>query len=136
MLQRLRDAMARLALLLQSGGTGGIHIKVDSPARLVIEAGWLWTTRSHTFDATRRVVLRNGRVLARFNQLHSVDVRAVHDRYGAVTGYAIALHRGWLDNLHLGSTSDDAEASIVAARISTITGLKVLSMTPPWSRRG
>lgn len=134
MLSRLPEAIARLARLVQSDGAGDIRIRLDSPARLVIEADWLWTTRTHTFDASRRVVLRNGRLLARFDQLHSVDVRALQNRRRTV-GYAIALHRGWFDNLHLGSTSDDAAASIVAARISTITGLKVLSLTPPWSRR-
>lgn len=120
--------LSRLWNMLQQGGAGGLHIRLDSPARLVIESRWLWTTRTHTFDAARRVVLRDGRVLARFDQLHSVDVRTLHDDSGHVAGYAIALHRGWFDNLHLGSTPDDAEASIVAARISTITGLKVLAL--------
>jgi hypothetical protein len=131
MLSRLPQAFARLAQLVQQGGAGDIRIKLDSPARLVIESDWLWTVRTYTFDATRRAVLigpRGERVLVRFSQIHSVDVRTLRADNGSAAGYAIALHRGWFDNLHLGSTCDDAHASIVAARVSTITGVKVLSL--------
>lgn len=127
-MSRLTDAIARLTRLVQSGGAGDIRIRLDSPARLVLETDWLWTTRTHTFDASRRAVLRDDRVLARFSEIHSVDVRTLRDDSGYVVGYAIALHRGWFDNLHLGSTGDDAEASIVAARVSTIMGVKVLAL--------
>lgn len=131
MLSRLPQAFARLAQLVQQGGAGDIRIKLDSPARLVIESDWLWTVRTYTFDATRRAVLigpRGERVLVRFSQIHSVDVRTLRADNGSAAGYAITLHRGWFDNLHLGSTCDDAHASIVAARVSTITGVTVLSL--------
>ncbi len=131
MLPRLHQAFSQLVQMLQRGGTGDMRIKIDSPARLVIESNWLWTVRTVTFDGSRRAVLsgaRGERVLMHFHQIHSVDVRTLRDEDGGVAGYAVALHRGLFDNVHLGSTCDDAEASIVAARVSTITGAKVLAL--------
>lgn len=131
-MSRLPDVLTQLARVLFFGGTGNVRVKLDSPARLVIEEDWIWTVRTHTFDASRRVVLqrfgqRRDRELARFGQLHSVDLRRLY-RDGSVVGYTISLRRGWLDNLNIGSTEDDAQASIIAARVSTITGVKVLSL--------
>ena len=131
MLSRLPQAFTRLAQLVQRGGAGDMRIRLDSPARLVIESNWLWMVRTYTFDGSRRAVLagaRGERVLVHFHQIHSVDVRTLRNDNGSVAGYAIALHRGLFDNVHLGSTCDDAEASIVAARVSTITGVKVLAL--------
>lgn len=132
MLHDLLDSLTQLTRVLFFGGTSNVRVRLDSPARLVIEDDWIWTIRTHTFDASQRTVLRRfgqrpDRVLARFNQLHSVDVRKLY-REGHFVGHTLSLRRGWLDELDLGSTEDDAEASIVAARVSTITGVKVLAL--------
>ncbi len=134
MLKRAAQTLAPL-LRLFFGGVGEMHVRLDSPTRLVIESRELLFKRVYVFDANRRVVLRDERLLARFNQIRSIEMRVFYGQNGKVIGYRLALHRGWLDNPIVGSTEDDAQASIVAARISTITGAKVLSMMPPWLRR-
>ncbi len=77
-------------------------------------------------DRRRRAFTRSERVVARFDDIESIDVKHRSNDDGPST-WTVSLHMSWFSRVHVGSTSDDAEASIVAARIATITGKKVLA---------
>ncbi|WP_144290013.1 hypothetical protein [Ideonella sp. A 288] len=84
----------------------------------------LKTRRGHfVFDGRRRVVSRNGRTLLRFEQVKSIDVIADKDT-GGFSEWKIDLYVNFLRRIRVGTTLDDAQASMVGARIITITGAK------------
>lgn len=90
-----------------------LRIAQDDPLRLAIDS------RRGTFvaDHRRRTLSRNGRVLARFVDIRSVDV--VTETTDGVSGHwAIWAQVGPLMRVKIGDTDDDVHASMVAARLA------------------
>ena len=90
-----------------------LRIAEDDPLRLAIDS------RRGTFvaDHRRRTLSRNGRVLARFMDIQSIDV--VTERTDGVSGHwAIWARVGPLMRVKIGDTDDDVHAAVVAARLS------------------
>jgi hypothetical protein len=96
-----------------------LEIIDDRPDRLELRTG-----RGHfVFDGRRRLVSRDGRTVLRFDQLESVDLIADKDS-GGLMEWKIDLYVSFFRRIRVGSSLDDAQASIVGARIITITGAK------------
>lgn len=90
-----------------------LRIAEDDPLRLAIDS------RRGTFvaDHRRRILSRNGQVLARFVDIQSIDV--VTERTDGVSGHwAIWAQVGPLMRVKIGDTDDDVHASVVAARLA------------------
>jgi len=90
-----------------------LRIVQDDPFRFAIES------RRGTFVAShlRRTLSCNGRVLARFVDIESVEV--VTDRTDGINGHwAIWAHMGPLVRVKIGDTDDHVHASFIAARLS------------------
>jgi hypothetical protein len=80
-------------------------------------------------DRRLGLVRRGATTLARFDQIRSIDLR----HHPAGNGdepehWSVSLHLSWYSQVFVGRTTDDAEASIVAAHLSTLTGHRVLSL--------
>ncbi|MBS0452050.1 MAG: hypothetical protein JSS14_12120 [Proteobacteria bacterium] len=90
-----------------------LRIAQDDPLQLAIDS------RRGTFvaDHRRRTLSRNGRVLARFKDIQSVDV--VSERTDGIGGHwAIWARVGPLMRVKIGDTDDDLHAALVAARLT------------------
>ncbi|MBS0344466.1 MAG: hypothetical protein JSS56_28520 [Proteobacteria bacterium] len=108
------------ALVLISWRTGRLpqlvrplRIAMDDPLHLAVDS------RRGTFvaDHRRRTLSRNGRVLARFKDIQSVDV--VSERTDGMSGHwAIWARVGPLMRVKIGDTDDDVHAALVAARLT------------------
>jgi len=97
----------------------GIEIAEQIPTRLV------WRSRGRETVADQRLsaVIRNGRVMARFASIQSIDIQ--RDGGDSTERWNVSLHMGGRSRLHLASSSDATDASILAAHLSTLTGKKV-----------
>lgn len=87
-----------------------------------------WRGPPVTFDRRRKVILRGGRVLAKSADIKSVDITHVQDDE-APDYWKVGLSTGIFSKVELGTTIDDVEASIAAARVATVAGLKVRSLS-------
>lgn len=96
-----------------------MEILEDRPDRLALKTAW----GHFVFDGRRPVVSRNGKTLLRFEQIRSVDVIADKDT-GEFREWKIDLYVSFLRRIRIGTTRDDAQASIVGARIISITRAK------------
>jgi hypothetical protein len=100
-----------------------LDILEDAPRRLVLKSA----RGRFTFDQARRAVLRRDRTLARFDEIRSIDLqtRTVDsDMYF----WSLWLARERCSRIYIGRTIDDVQASIVAARIATLTGKPVVAI--------
>ena len=86
-----------------------------------------WRGPPLTFDRRRKVVLRGGRVLARFADIESVDVTHVIDD-DRPECWKVGFSTGMFSSVEIGRTRDDVEASIAAARVATVAGVQVRSL--------
>jgi hypothetical protein len=79
-------------------------------------------------DRRLGLVRRGATTLARFDQIRSIDIR--HHRGGndEPEHWSINLHLSWYSQVFIGKTTDAAEASIIAAYLGTLTGLRVLNL--------
>ncbi len=100
-----------------------LEIAKDDERRLVI----LGRRGPLVVDRRFKTVSRGERVLARFDAIRSVDIRRFSNRRGFVR-CRLSLHLGWWSRIEVGHTGDDAQASIIAARLGSYTGKKVLSL--------
>jgi hypothetical protein len=100
----------------------GIEIAEQIPTRLV------WRSRGRETVADQRLsaVMRNGRVMARFASIQSIDIQ--RDGGDRAERWNVSLHMGGRARLHLASSSDATDASILAAHLSTLTGKKVQAL--------
>jgi len=100
----------------------GIEIAEQIPTRLV------WRSRGRETVADQRLsaVMRNGRVMARFASIQSIDIQ--RDGGDRSERWNVSLHMGGRSRLHLASSSDATDASILAAHLSTLTGKKVQAL--------
>jgi hypothetical protein len=102
--------------------TESIEMTEQGDDRLLIQS----SGRQLVADKSRRAITSSGRVVARFDAIQSIDVKRTENENGP-TVWTISLYLSLFSRIHIGRTTDDAEASIVAARLSTITGKKVLA---------
>ena len=93
-----------------------------------------WRTEFHwrgppvTFDRRRKLVLRGGRVLAKSADIASIDVTHVRRDDEQPEYWRVSLGTGMFSSVELGRTRNDVEASIAAARVATVMGVKVRSL--------
>lgn len=93
-----------------------------------------WRTEFHwrgppvTFDRRRNVILRGGRVLAKSADVASIDVAHVRQDDEQPEYWRVSLGTGMFSSAELGRTRNDVEASIAAARVATVMGVKVRSL--------
>ena len=86
-----------------------------------------WRGPPMTFDRRRKSVLRGGCVLARYAEIKSVDVRHMRDDESPEY-WKVSLSTGLFSGVEIGTTRNDVEASIAAARVATIAGVKVRAL--------
>jgi len=86
--------------------------------------------RELRLDRRFGTVKSGSRVLARFSEIRAIVVS--HSRLGGAHVreempelWTVTLSLGWFSRVHVGRTHDDAEASVVAARIASLTGKPV-----------
>ena len=99
-----------------------LKVSQSGPSRLSIES----RQGDFILDARRKSFSRNGRLLARFEQIRFVEVIHVStDESG--DHWEVRVQVDTRFPVHIGSTDDDAEASILAARLSSLVGCRVLA---------
>jgi hypothetical protein len=86
-----------------------------------------WRGPPLTFDRRRKLVLRGGRVLLKSAEIKSVDIMRIRSD-DSPDYWRVSLSTGLFSGVDMGKTSDDVEASIAAARVATILGVKVRSL--------
>ena len=87
-----------------------------------------WRGLPLTFDRRRKLVLRGGRVLVGSADIKSVDVEHVCWDNERPEYWKVRLSTGMFSGVEIGTTHNDVEASIAAARVATIAGVKVRSL--------
>jgi hypothetical protein len=104
---------------------------VVEPSAVDVDA---WRTEFHwrgpplTVDRRRKAVLRGGRVLARCADIRSIDVQHVRADEDRPEHWRVSLGVGFFSGATIGTTRDDVEASIAAARLSTVLAVKVRAL--------
>lgn len=98
-----------------------IQILEHNVDRLVLRSGFF----TLTIDRQYGTVVRSGRVLARFDEIRSIAIREQAWSDSATT-WTVALDLARTGRLHVGTSTDDIEASVAAAHLSTITGKAVV----------
>ncbi len=79
------------------------------------------------FDRRQRVVIQDDMQLATFDTIQSVDVAAFPGGRGE-RSWSITLFRSLFDRITVGRTYDDADASVVAAKLAGVMGCRVVSL--------
>jgi hypothetical protein len=101
-------------------GAQDIEIIEQQDTRLV----WHTGGRETVADQRLRAVMSNGRVLARFDAIESIDIRRTQ-RGDAPEMWDVSLHLAARSRVRVARSTDATDASILAAHLSTITGKKV-----------
>jgi hypothetical protein len=104
-------------------GASSIEIVDDREHCLVLRSG----SRTCIADARTQTIRIGSRVAASFGAIRSVDIRHQTRREGEAERWIVSLSLGWPRSVAIGQSLDDAEASMAAARLSSITGKKVLA---------
>jgi hypothetical protein len=97
-----------------------IKVVRDDGTCLELRAGG----RSIVADKLARTVSLGARTVATFETIHRIEV-TVHDRHEGEAWWAVGLCLADRKKVRLGETTDDAAASIAAARLATYTGKEV-----------
>lgn len=100
-----------------------IEIVEQQGPRLVWRSGG----REVVADQRLRAVLSNGRVLARFDAIQSVDIQH-HRGNDTPEAWSVNLGLGGRSRVRVGRCSDATDASILAAHLGTLTGKKVQAL--------
>jgi hypothetical protein len=79
-------------------------------------------------DKRDRTVRSGARVRASFDSIRSIDIRHCSGDEEGPEFWEISLRLGGSSRVLIGRSSDGTEASIVAARLATVTGKKVLAL--------
>ena len=87
-----------------------------------------WRGAPLTFDRRSKLVLRGGRTLVRLSDIKSVDIQHVYRDDERPEYWRVSLGTGTFSSVEIGTTRDDVEASIAAARLSTVAGVKVRAL--------
>ncbi|MFO1328955.1 MAG: hypothetical protein U1F56_16470 [Rubrivivax sp.] len=81
----------------------------------------------YLFDRERRVVEHEGRVVAAFDDIASVDIDAFPGGRGQAS-WGLTLYLSFLNRVALGRTYDDGAASVAGARLARLIGCKVVAL--------
>jgi hypothetical protein len=101
----------------------GFALEVADAHTLVLRSG-----HGHfAFDLGARRVLRDGEPVADFDAIRSVDIGSLPGGLGERT-WSLTLYLGVVRRIALGRTYDDGDASVVAARLASAIGCKVISL--------
>jgi hypothetical protein len=87
-----------------------------------------WRGPPLTFDRRLKMVLRGGRVLVKSADITSVDIEHIHWDDERPEYWKVSLGTGAFFGVAIGTTRNDVEASIAAARVATVAGVKVRSL--------
>ena len=87
-----------------------------------------WRGPVLTIDRRRRVLLRDGRVLAALPDIRSIDIVHLREDDDAPERWRVGLGTGFFTGETLGTTEIDVEASIAAARLATVLDVKVRAL--------
>lgn len=98
-----------------------VEIFDDANQKLRLQTGG----QSLVIDGRQHTVSLNGRVVARFDEVKFVHIRQSSANADHPPEWFVVMHVGLFRNIHVGRTRDDAQASIVAARIATVMGKRV-----------
>lgn len=79
------------------------------------------------FDRRQRVVQEGEMQLATFDSIQSVDIAAFPGGRGE-RSWSITLFRSLFDRITVGRTYDDGDASVVAAKIASVIGCRIVSL--------
>jgi hypothetical protein len=102
--------------------TYSIELHEPDETRLVLVSGG----REVVINKRFRTIKCRGDVLARFDEIQSIELRCQSDDDGPAY-WIVRLRISWLSSVQVGRTSDRVEASIVGARLSTFTGKRVVA---------
>lgn len=116
-----------------------MHIVEHTPNRLIIKRdrgifAIFGGSGQLVFDGDRRKVFADNKVIAWFDDIQAIDIR-IHKFRDSDSQFSreglckVSLHFGFLRNLSIGQTFDQAFASEIAAQISKISGKKVIAWT-------
>jgi hypothetical protein len=100
-----------------------IEIVAKDARRLVLKH----KGREIVADARYRTVKSGSRVLATFDAIQSIGIRT-HRGDDTPDFWEISLRLGPFSRIVIGRTSDDADASIIAAGLGTVTGKPVIEL--------
>lgn len=109
-------------LFTELAGPPDMAVVDHTDQRLVIRSGHV----EFVVDRNVGTVARAGREVARIDAIRSIDIARIKDDDGPER-WTVSLYLLWFSRVRIGSTTDDVDASIVAAHLSTITGKKVLA---------
>jgi hypothetical protein len=79
------------------------------------------------FDLKQRVVLRDGVVVAGFDAVQSVDIASFPGGRGS-RSWSVSLYLSPFNRITIGRSYDDADTSVIAAKLAAAVGCKVLSL--------
>ncbi len=82
---------------------------------------------SFVFDRLLRVVKEGEQQLATFDTIQSVDIAAFPGGRGE-RSWSITLFRSLFDRITVARTYDDGDASVVAAKIASVIGCRIVSL--------
>lgn len=82
-----------------------------------------------TFDHRRRVIRRDGKMVAAYRDVKTVDIK-VSKSGGGGQRWVVSLYISFFRRVRIGESRDDVTASIIAARIATALNCEVLSLVP------
>jgi acyl-coenzyme A thioesterase PaaI-like protein len=83
-----------------------------------------WQGQPFLFDTNGRTILRAGRAIATYDAVRSIGISERRDENHG-TSWRVTLETGFLRGVLVGSTSDQADASIAAAHLATVLGKQV-----------
>lgn len=104
--------------------------EVDAVVEVLDEwrTAFTWRGPTLTIDRRRQAVLLEGNVLAWLADVRSVDVCYIRADEDTPERWKVCLGKGFLSGYELGRTRIDVDASIAAARLATVLGVKVRSL--------
>lgn len=110
-------------LLAEAGQPPTVAITELSQHRTELQVG----PHSLVLDTRSKLITRNGARYLRFDEIRSIDVVYLRPTEDRPERWKVKLRTSTVWAKTLLTTTDDADASILAARLSTLTGRRVYS---------
>jgi len=82
-----------------------------------------------TFDHRRRSIHQDGKVVAAYGDVKTVNIKS-SQRRGGERRWVVSLYIGIFRRVRIGESQDDVTASIIAAKVATALNCEVLSLVP------
>jgi hypothetical protein len=102
-------------------GERGIVVESQSPDVLVLTYGRLRTV----FDRESSKIFQNNKLVGVMSLVERVQLHLAPQSEGALNWY-VTVHLSGARQVEVGQTRDPADASLIGAHISTITGKRVV----------